>query len=118
MRAPRYRFPDEVRTATRGIASRMVADGTCADSPEQLDAWLAAAPEVRETLERGGYGTAFTAQDLFPLLQVFMTPRAESPGPAVRAVTPSRRWWLIGLFLLLLVVLVVVLFAPNPLPPR
>ena len=69
MRAPRYRFPDRVRTVTRNIAARMVQDGSVAQTPEDLEAWIARTPAAREALETGGYGTRFTARDLFPLLQ-------------------------------------------------
>jgi len=110
MRAPRYRFPDEVRSTTRDIASRMLHEGTVAATPEELDAWITRRPEVREPLKAGGYGTAFTAEDLFPLLQVFVG-RAE--GPTQRTVTErrsfDRRWLLGGLLLLLLVVLIAIL---------
>ena len=107
MRPPRYRFPNEVRDATRAAASRMVRDGDIARTPEDLDAWIARAPDVREPLESGGYGKEFTAEDLLPLLQV-MVERAGGPAPAPD--TPprsSRRPWLVGLAVVLLVLLVV-----------
>jgi hypothetical protein len=65
MRPPRYHFPDEVRSATREMAARSVRAGTVARTPEELDAWIQQAPDVREPLERGGYTTEFTASDLF-----------------------------------------------------
>jgi hypothetical protein len=72
----------------------MVREGTIAQTPEQLDAWLAGAPEVKESLQRGGYDTAFTSADLFPLLQVFVVqasgPPLESPEPP--AAEPRPGW--------------------------
>lgn len=88
MRPPRFQFPNEVRSTTRAMASRMVADGTIARTPEELDAWIARAPDVREPLENGGYGREFTADDLYPLLQVFVT---QAGGPAPTPDAPPRR---------------------------
>lgn len=113
MRAPRYRFPDQVRSTTRTVASRMVRTGEIARTPEQLDAWISEEPDVKESLEKGGYNTAFTSADLFPLLQVFIV-QAGGPGPepdAPEADAPpraSRRGWLTAL---VLVAAAVLLFA-------
>jgi ferric-dicitrate binding protein FerR (iron transport regulator) len=112
MRPPRYQFPNEVRETTRTMASRMVGDGTIPQTPEELDAWIARAPDARGSLENGGYGTQFTAADLFPLLQVFIT---QAGGPAPTPDAPpraSRRPFLVAMALaaiVLLVVMVVVL---------
>jgi hypothetical protein len=115
MRPPRYRFPDEVRSTTRSIASRMLQEGTVAQIPEDLERWIAQRPEVRESLESGGYSTAFTAEDLFPLLQVFVT-QAGVPAPEVDDV-PHRsstvRWLVVGLLLLALVVVLLLLAAAS-----
>ena len=92
MRGPRYQFPNEVRSTTRAMAARMVQGGQIADTPEQLEEWIAREVDVRETLEDGGYGTEFTAHDLFPLLQVFIT---HAGGPAPVTEPPARtypRW--------------------------
>lgn len=92
MRPPRYHFPDEVRTATRDMAARSVRAGTVARTPEELDAWIAQAPDLREPLEHGGYTTEFTANDLFPLYEV-MVERAGGPAPtAADAAQPRSRW--------------------------
>ncbi|HEV2147718.1 MAG TPA: hypothetical protein VGR37_09980 [Longimicrobiaceae bacterium] len=116
MRAPRYRFPDEVRSTTRAMASRMVQEGTIARTPEELDAWISERPDVREPLEKGGYGTAFTSHDLFPLLHVFVL-RAGGPAPeVVPPRRPSQKWWLLGLLLVLLVVLLLVAVSAVALP--
>lgn len=116
MRAPRYRFPDQVRTTTRAIASRMIRDGTLAQTPEQLDAWIAEMPDVREALQKGGYNTAFTSHDLFPLLQVF-TGQAGGASSVddVPAQSSSHRW-IIVLALGLLIVLLLVALATGALP--
>ena len=96
MRPPRYHFPDEVRTATREMAARSVRDGTVARTPEELDAWIAQAPDLREPLEHGGYTTEFTATDLYPLYEV-MVQRAGGPAPATAAAAPSRTRWSTGI---------------------
>ena len=87
MRPPRYRFPEEVRTTTRAMAARMVEQGTIAQTPDQLDAWIADRPEVGEPLKRGGYGTAFDAADLLPLLEVFI---GQAGGPVPPGEVPPR----------------------------
>ena len=87
----------------------MVRDGEIARTPEDLDVWIAKAPEVRESLENGGYGREFTAHDLFPLLQVMV---AQAGGPAPEPDAPPRsstRPWLVGLVLALLVLLLIAL---------
>jgi hypothetical protein len=108
MRPPRYRFPDEVRTQTRAMADRMVREGTVTRTPEELESWIAGTPEVREALESGGYGTAFTADDLFPLLEVFVAQAAGSSRPAA-PTRASMRLWIPGLVLAAL--LLILLFA-------
>lgn len=114
MRPPRYRFPDEVRSAARAMASRMVRDGTVAETPEQLDDWISGEPEFREPLVRGGYGTEFTSDDLFPLLQVFA---ARPGGPAPGADAPrgsSQKIWLVGLLLVFVAALLAAVVAYMP----
>jgi hypothetical protein len=108
MRPPRYQFPNEVRETTRAMASRMVGDGTIARTPEELDAWIARAPDARGPLENGGYGREFTADDLFPLLQVFVT-QAGGPAPTPDASPrPSSRPFLVAAVLAAVVILVVI----------
>ena len=89
MRAPRYRFPDEVRDATRTMATQMVRDDRMARGPADLDAWLIASPEMHAAMQRGGYGTAFSAEDLFPLLQVMMTNAGGTLATFMISPTPS-----------------------------
>lgn len=108
MRPPRYQFPNEVRETTRAMASRMVGDGTIAQTPEELDAWIARSPDAREPLAHGGYGREFTADDLFPLFQVFVT-QAGGPAPTPDAPPrPSGRPFLIAMALAAIVILVVI----------
>jgi hypothetical protein len=108
MRAPRYRFPEEVRSTTRSIAAQMVRDGTIAETPEELDAWVAREPAAEESLQRGGYGTAFTAHDLFPLLQVFVV-QAGGPAPeAEPAARPSRIPWIAGIVAAVVLLLIAI----------
>lgn len=65
----------------------MVETGTVAATPEAMDDWLAGAPELRQELVEGGYGTAFSAADLHPLLLVMVqhsgghVPEPEGPYP-------------------------------------
>lgn len=96
MRGPRYQFPNEVRSTTRAMAVRMVQGGHIAETPEQLEEWIAREGDVREPLEDGGYGTEFTAHDLFPLLQVFIS---QTGGPAPATDPPARTYprWSLGL---------------------
>jgi hypothetical protein len=104
MRAPRYRFPDEVRSTTRSIASRVVREGTVPGTPDELDAWIARAPEVRESLEQGGYGTRFTSADLFPLFEAGVVQAGGSvPRPVEEAPPPTKRGWAKGVAVVLVV---------------
>jgi hypothetical protein len=91
MREPRHRFTDDVRSTTRAIALRMVHAGTVADSPEALDAWIARTDDLRERLEKGGYGTAFDARELFPLFQAHVAKANRTAPPPSRA---GRGRWL------------------------
>ena len=95
MRDPRYRFSDDVRATTRAIALRMIHAGAVAASPEELEAWIAQTDDVRERLTRGGYGSEFTAGDLFPLFQGSVA-RATAATPTRSAAGPGR-WLRIGL---------------------
>lgn len=108
MRGPRYRFPDAVRNTTRTMAAQMVREGEVAGSPEELDAWIAARPEVKQQLEEGGYGTRFSADDLFPLVAVFVERAGGRPAtPEASAVAPSRGWIPLVAVVLLIVLLLV-----------
>lgn len=109
MRAPRYRFPEQVRSTTRTIAARMVREGETAETPKQLDAWLARHADERQTLERGGYGDRFTANDLFPLLQVFIVKAGGKASEAAAPVEAPRPRWLIGLVIAVSILLLLLL---------
>lgn len=110
MRGPRYRFPNEVRSTARAIASRMVQDDRIVETPEQLEEWISREGDVRKPLEAGGYGTEFTAHDLFPLLQVFIT-QAEGPAPVVGPAARKSPRWLLGMGVALCLVLAVTAIA-------
>jgi hypothetical protein len=103
MRSPRYRFPDAVRSATRAMAARMVQQDSIARTPEQLELWVSEHPEVARPLMDGGYGRAFDANDLFPLLQVFLT-KAGAPSLPVEDAphAPNRVRFVAALLVLLL----------------
>ena len=110
MRPPRYRFSNETREMTREMAARMVHDGNVAQTPEELDAWIASKPDVREVFDRDGYGTNFTADDLFPLFQIFVAKaggQVASVGPADEPPARSSKTWLLAGFLLLIFVVLV-----------
>ena len=86
------------------MASRMVREGTVSGTPEDLDAWIVAEPEVRESLEQGGYGTRFTSADLFPLYEAAVVGAGGSvPRPVEEAPPPTPRGWVKGLAVVLIV---------------
>jgi hypothetical protein len=71
------------------MAAQTVRDGTVAGTPEELEAWILQAPDIREPLERGGYTTEFTAADLFPLYEV-MVEKAGGAVPKAEMTAPAR----------------------------
>jgi hypothetical protein len=106
-RAPRYRFPDRVRSTTRDMASEMVRDGTVPETSEQLEAWIAGTPGARGALEAGGYGTRFGAQDLLPLLHGFVEREGGvTPGETPRGAGRGR-FLVLGAALVILALLIV-----------
>lgn len=107
MRDPRYRFTDAVRASTRAIALRMIHAGEVAESAAQLDEWILRTDDLRETLVKAGYGSAFSADDLFPLLQSFVA-KASRPVVSRTAGRSPRTLW-IGL--IITAVVVVIAFA-------
>lgn len=112
MRPPRFRFPDDVRSATRIISSRMSEEGTVAASPADLDEWLSRNPELQERLVSGGYGTDFTADDLYPLLIVFMGGApASSTTPLATSTASKSRWIVLALLALAVLVITFALLA-------
>ena len=109
MRAPRHRFSDDVRSITRSMAGTMLEEGSVSQSPEELDEWIAERPGVKVALEKGGYTTAFSSHDLFPLLRA-MTDRAAAPSSEPsRLRTASRPALLAGGALILAVVIGVII---------
>ena len=111
MRGPRYRFSDDVRATTRAIALRMVHAATVATSPEELDAWIARTDDIRARLTNGGYGSEFTAEDLFPLFKGFVE-KATAATPARPGTGPARRLW-IGVIVAVVAVVVGVIVAVS-----
>ena len=107
MRDARYQFSEDVRTITRAIAVRMIHAGDVASSPEALDAWIARTDELRERLRDGGYGSAFSADDLFPLFQAAVA-RKSTPSPPPDRPAMRRR---IGLIVLVIAIVVGVIAA-------
>jgi hypothetical protein len=92
------------------MAAQTVRAGTVARTPEELDAWILQAPDVREPLERGGYTTEFTASDLFPLYEV-MVQKAGGPAPRAAAAAPSRTRWSVGRLAAIALAIAVVVVA-------
>lgn len=87
MRAPRHRFSDHVRTITRSMAASMAEEGALVQSPAELDDWISRRPEVKAPLEADGYGSAFNAADLLPLLEAMAGRPRETAAPPP---APSR----------------------------
>jgi hypothetical protein len=90
MRAPRYKFPNQVRNATRVMAGRMVQQGRVPHTPEELDRWISEHPDVRAPLVEGGFGSQFDAGDLMPLLEVFVV-QAGGTVAQTEAPPPTRK---------------------------
>ena len=84
----------------------MSAEGTVPAAPAELDEWLTRNPDLQERLVTGGYGTKFTADDLYPLLIVFMggAPASRANAPATAATSKSR-WMVIALVVLVVLVI-------------
>lgn len=79
-----------------------------ARTPDELDARISEAPDLREPLEHGGYTTEFTAADLYPLYEVMVE---KAGGPRSAAAAPARtRWsgWMLALAALAIAIAVVV----------
>lgn len=100
------------------MAARMVETGTVAATPEALDDWLAGEPALRQELVEGGYGTAFTAADLHPLLLAMVqhaggrVPEPDSPYPdAVRHEHGRGRGFGMALMIAALLVAVAVVVS-------
>jgi hypothetical protein len=71
----------------------MAQEGTVAQTPDELDAWISRHPNVQRSLQSGGYRAVFTAEDLLPLLQAMAVASDEtkprhSAKPAMSA--PAR----------------------------
>ncbi len=113
MREPRYRFSDDVRATTRAVALRMVHARAVAASPEELEAWIAKTDDIRQRLTAGGYGARFTAADLFPLYEGFVT-KASAVAPRQPDARGPRRTW-IGLAIgaIIVIVLLAIVFIAR-----
>jgi ferric-dicitrate binding protein FerR (iron transport regulator) len=93
------------------MAAHMARGGTVPETPEALDAWIAATPDARAALERDGYGRDFTSEDLLPLLHVFAGTNGAAARPTVPTKAPSLGRLILGLLLLVAVGVVFALLA-------
>ena len=92
MRPPRYKFPDSVRSATRAFATRAVKARNVPQTPAELHARILETPDLKQSLDDGGYGLKFDAEDLFPLYEIFVVQAGGSMGePSVPESPPRRR---------------------------
>jgi hypothetical protein len=66
--------------------------GEVAESALQLDEWIARTGDLRETLVKAGYGSAFTADDLFPLFQSYVAKASHSAASPPDAGSSKWRW--------------------------
>lgn len=112
MREARYRFSDDVRSATRAIALRMIHAGTVTASPEALGAWIARTDDLREKLTRDGYGSAFAADDLFPLFQGYVARATAAATPAPSGAGRARWFW-IGLAVVVAAIVIAVIVSSR-----
>jgi len=89
----------------------MKREDSIAHTPEELDAWISSRPEMQDALQKGGYGRAFHAGDLLPLLHVFVgperlkVPSEQGPDRPPRHLLYGGALFVILLFLILLFVL-------------
>lgn len=112
MRDPRYRFTDGVRASTRAIALRMLHSGEVAESPQQLSEWITRTEDLRESLVKAGYGSAFTSDDLFPLFQSYLA-KASRPAASPAGDGPSRWLW-IGVIIAVIVAAITLVAITIP----
>jgi hypothetical protein len=109
MRDPRYRFSDDVRATTRAIALRMIHAGTVAVSAQELESWIGQTADIRERLTKGGYGSAFTAEDLFPLFQGSVArAKAAAATPPPPGARPAKWLWIGAIVVVAIVIVVIV----------
>jgi uncharacterized membrane protein YdbT with pleckstrin-like domain len=87
----------------------MIHVGEVAASPEELGAWIARTDDLRETLTKDGYGSAFTVDDLFPLFQGAVA-RATAATPS-RSGAGRAKWLWIGLIVVVVAIVIVVVVA-------
>ena len=72
----------------------MIHANDVAGSPEALGAWIARTDDIRATLTNAGYGTAFTADDLFPLFEGAVTRATAAAAPAPARAGGSKWFWI------------------------
>jgi hypothetical protein len=83
----------------------MIHAGNVAGSVEELSEWIARTDDLRETLTKAGYGSAFTAEALFPLFQSYVAKAKRPVAAAAPTARGSSKWlWIV-------VVVAVVLIA-------
>lgn len=90
----------------------MIHAGTVATSPEALGAWIAQTDDLREKLTNEGYGSAFTADDLFPLFQGHVARATAAAAPAPAKAGPARWLW-IALIVVVVAIVIGILVASR-----
>ena len=104
------------------MVSRTIASHSVAESSEQMAAWISAEPDVAESLRKGGYGTAFNADDLFPLYQVMVSkslavPPASAATRDGQPAAPGRgRLMIVGVSVAFAIILLLLAFATGAFP--
>ena len=94
----------------------MVHAGTVAGSPEELEAWIARTDDIRERLTAGGYGSEFTADDLYPLFQGSVARATAAAPSASRSGAGRSRWLWIGLIVIVVVAIVAGVIVVGRIP--
>ena len=91
----------------------MIHSGEVAESPQHLAEWIGRTEDLRESLVKAGYGSAFTSDDLFPLFQSYVTKASRPAASPAEDGSPrwlwkdgSSRWLWIGVIITVVVAVI------------